>query len=281
MTWDAKAEDETELSGYEIARKYWAQNNEDDVETFGVTAIGNCGVTEVLYRHHEEVRHLRRIVEFDKTKRVLELGCGNGRWVVALAPLVARYQGVDFSPAMLQMAQAHVDKAKLTNVSLDEGAAQLYSPDTTFDIIYLGGISQYLEDEELVALLERLRDGLSADGVIIDRSTTHPAGRIVTKEESYFSIYRTRSGLAEVFAKAGFGLYYQNKSYPFLILPERLKHRVASSKVAALVKLTAPISFVLLAVLAKISAVLFKKTQRDLEWSHEFFLFRDIRKSNA
>lgn len=42
------------------------------------------------------------LLAVDKTKRVLEIGCGTGRLAVKVAPLVRTFCGVDISPKQLK-----------------------------------------------------------------------------------------------------------------------------------------------------------------------------------
>ena len=44
------------------------------------------------------------LMEADKTKSVLDLGCGIGRWAESLLPLCGSYTGVDFSEGMIEEA---------------------------------------------------------------------------------------------------------------------------------------------------------------------------------
>jgi hypothetical protein len=60
-------------SNYRKAKQYWTQQSSVQHELMGVSDIGGCGKTEVLYRHFEEVRHLRRLIVFNHQKTILEL----------------------------------------------------------------------------------------------------------------------------------------------------------------------------------------------------------------
>jgi hypothetical protein len=64
---------------FETASRYWATQPSEKPELAGVPAHGGGGPTEALYREYEELRHFQRIISIDKSKSLLELGCGNGR----------------------------------------------------------------------------------------------------------------------------------------------------------------------------------------------------------
>lgn len=50
---------------------------------------------------------LRALVQPYRAARVLEVGCGSGRWLAELGPLAAWVCGVDLSPGMLRQARGH------------------------------------------------------------------------------------------------------------------------------------------------------------------------------
>jgi SAM-dependent methyltransferase len=259
---------------YQTARHYWSHQNAAVPELLGVAALGGCGLTEVIYRHHEEVRHFMRLVPLARTTSLLELGCGNGRWVTALGPRVGHYTAVDFSAQMLAEARRRTTAMGLANVHFIEASAQDYVPERTFDVIYLSGVTQYLHDEDLSQLLQRLRPHLSSDGVIVDRSTLHRRARMMATQPGYFSIYRTGDELIQVFATAGWSNHYRARSYRFLNFSRSVQRVLGTWPIHRLVAATAPVSFAGLRLAAGVRDACFGPTGELVDYSHEFFLFR-------
>ncbi|MDY6875694.1 MAG: methyltransferase domain-containing protein [Chloroflexota bacterium] len=66
------------------------------------------------------------------TERILEVGCGTGRWLADLWPVTHRLYGLDPSTGMLQQAR----KRKKQFYLIRGRAGQLPFPDTAFDLIY-------------------------------------------------------------------------------------------------------------------------------------------------
>ena len=76
----------------------------------------DCPYTSVLlgdqnpeYAKQWNVFEKERILpelELDKNSKVLEIGCGIGRWAETVIPLVKLYRGVDFSSGMIEAAGA-------------------------------------------------------------------------------------------------------------------------------------------------------------------------------
>lgn len=260
-----------EKNNYQVAREYWEQTHAPQL---GVIALGDGGRSEILYRQYEEVRHLKKIVAFDRGNSVLELGCGNGRWAFALAPLVASYVGVDFSQSMIDAANGRAAALGLDNVTFHRIALQDYATDQRFDVIYLSGVSQYLHDADLKALLGRLQCALKPNGIVVDRSTTSVRERLVIEKSDYFSVYRTAAEIVALYRGAGWTNYYCQPSYRILSFPLVMQRWMAGQKFAKLVSFTAPFSFFLLRAWAAASGSQFDPTGRLSEFSHDFFLFR-------
>jgi methylase of polypeptide subunit release factors len=71
-------------------------------------------------------------------KRVLDLGCGDGRLALGVAPFATRVDGIDPDPEAIAIAKRNARKAGVRNVRFATGAAQhLPHPDATFDVVIL------------------------------------------------------------------------------------------------------------------------------------------------
>ena len=71
-------------------------------------------------------------------KRVLDLGCCDGRLALGVAPLATRVEGIDPDPEAIAAAKRNARKAGVRNVRFAAGAAQhLPYPDGAFDLVIL------------------------------------------------------------------------------------------------------------------------------------------------
>jgi ubiquinone/menaquinone biosynthesis C-methylase UbiE len=178
--------------------------------------LGDHGLEEVPYRHYFELQHLQKIVKFNKNMNVLELGCGTGRWIVSLAPMVNHYAGVDFNNKSLVIAKNEIDKLGISNVVLYNQSIVDFKGDRLYDIIYLSGVTQYIEDDQLFKVLINLKPFMKRSTIIIDRSTVNYKNRDMIKTEKYYSIYRTFNELYMIYKKCGLRCGYIGKSYEYL-----------------------------------------------------------------
>ena len=118
---------------------------------FDWVATHDTHARRLQHAFHAQLRaHFRHHIP--EGERVLELGCGAGDLLTALAP--ARGLGLDFSPAMIAKARArHGAKPGLEFREAD--AADAGFDGETFDHIVLDYLTGYLDDIQLV--LERLQ----------------------------------------------------------------------------------------------------------------------------
>jgi len=86
-------------------------------------------------------------------ERILEVGCGTGRWLADFEPLTRRLYGLDFSTGMLQKA-----RERPIDLFLARGrAGQLPYPDAVFDLIYcVNAIHHFDHQPEFVRQARRL-----------------------------------------------------------------------------------------------------------------------------
>jgi len=71
-------------------------------------------------------------------KRVLDLGCGDGRFAVGVAPLAAHVDGLDPDPEAIAAARKTARQSGIPNLRFKVGAAQrLPYRDGVFDVVLL------------------------------------------------------------------------------------------------------------------------------------------------
>jgi ubiquinone/menaquinone biosynthesis C-methylase UbiE len=98
-----------------------------------------------------------------KPHRVLDMGCGSGRWDVLVAPLVGELIAADASPLALQVARRNV---RAPNVTFIECTPEnLPFPDGYFDMIFSLGVLHHLPDTK--SAIQALARKLAPSGVLL------------------------------------------------------------------------------------------------------------------
>ena len=88
-------------------------------------------------RPHDELREWGGSA-LVRGKRVLDLGCGDGRLALGVATFATRVEGLDPDPEAIAAARRNARKAGVRNVRFAAGAAQrLPYPDAAFDLVIL------------------------------------------------------------------------------------------------------------------------------------------------
>jgi ubiquinone/menaquinone biosynthesis C-methylase UbiE len=88
-------------------------------------------------RPHDELREWGG-PSLVRGKRVLDLGCGDGRLALGVAAYAERVDGLDPDPEAIAGATRNARKAGARNVRFAAGAAQhLPYPDAAFDLVIL------------------------------------------------------------------------------------------------------------------------------------------------
>lgn len=190
-------------------------------------------LTAVLYQDAEpELAERRDRAEWDLVSewltvapeaRVLDVGCGVGRWGGHLAGRIGSYLGVDFSPGLVDLARVHLAElmggtrwAVQVGSAPELGSIELELPGP-FDLVIVAGVLIYLNDDDVRRTLASIGD-LSAPGsMVFIREPVAVEERLTLRShwseelnQPYSAVYRGadeyRSAIQELLGPSGFEL---------------------------------------------------------------------------
>jgi SAM-dependent methyltransferase len=166
------------------------------------------------YKLHEEL-------QLHPDNRLLDIGCGRG----ALLQLLSSHIAFEQPPVGIDVSRALLDLGDQTE-RIQAHPTQLPVTDECFDVVTCGYVSQRLDDDELLALLQEVRRVLNPGGIGLiwdfapTRSTTlntfHRRVLELSGEESNPRTYTTLSAYA---LEAGFEWVSNAHLRPFLFPP--------------------------------------------------------------
>lgn len=140
------------------------------------------------------------------SQRVLDLGCGTGRWTTAIAGDCLYYRGIDASPGLIEVAKrAFADRPEIvfSVLPVDDLSLENLGEALPFDVICCFGVLIYLNDEEVEKAFNRIAASASFTARIILREPIGDQQRLTIKEhfseemeQSYNAIYRTENELS-------------------------------------------------------------------------------------
>jgi len=155
--------------------------------------------------------------------KVLDLGCGNGRWFKLFKTYNIDYIGVDSSVKLIDIAQKNNPEAKF---QIEEGL-ELSFPDNFFDKIYCIAVFHHIPSKELrLKFLEETKRILKPGGILI--LTVWNSHNI---KENYLLIKYT---ILKIFGKSK--LDFGDVLEPWGKKTERYYHRFAEAELINLVK---------------------------------------------
>lgn len=97
-------------------------------------------------------------------EKILDLGCGNGRWFKLFQKKKIDYVGVDFSEELIKIAQRNYPQAKFQTADV----LKLPFPDKYFNKIYSIAVLHHIPSEELrLKSLKEVKRVLNPGGILI------------------------------------------------------------------------------------------------------------------
>lgn len=142
-------------------------------------------------------------------KKIIEIGCGLGRWAEVFHDKCESYLGVDYAENLIKLANEYYNYnncefqvMSALDINVDE---LLIKP--PFDIIFIAGVLIYLNDEDIPQLIKEINEIASKDKAIYIRETISVMDTRLTLKDfysenldaDYNAIYRTENELLEFF----------------------------------------------------------------------------------
>lgn len=168
----------------------------DEPSSVAAHSLGDHKVLEKATR--EIVELFDRLSLLGPHRRVLEIGCGLGRIVAAIAPQVDEAFGIDISPAMIRTARQRSTDLRNVALSVTSGRDLAQFPTASFDLVYAADSFPYIHHAG-----RRLAAGHVREAARVLR----PGGDLVILNYSYREdVNEDRRELARLCASCGFEL---------------------------------------------------------------------------
>lgn len=159
-------------------------------------------------RQLEESEILLNNIDFTN-KKVLEIGCGLGRWAEFFHDKCDTYLGIDYAENLIELANenykydnCHFQVMSALDINIDN---LIIKP--PFDVIFIAGVLIYLNDEDIPKLIDEINNITGEDKIIYIRETISVMDTRLTLKDfysedlevDYNAIYRTQKELLDYF----------------------------------------------------------------------------------
>jgi phosphoethanolamine N-methyltransferase len=122
----------------------------------------------------ERAEILAMLPPFDGSD-VLELGAGVGRYTRHFAQTASSVTAVDFVEAFVAENRRRTASAPVDVVHVCDDAMSVTFPAGAYDLVFVNWLLMYLEDEQVLALLDRVREWLRPGGTFFLRESCRTA----------------------------------------------------------------------------------------------------------
>ncbi|HEX19838.1 MAG TPA: hypothetical protein ENG78_03340, partial [Acidiferrobacteraceae bacterium] len=92
-----------------------------------------------------------------------------------------------------------------------------FEPDGPISLVFLGGLLMYLDETDVITLLQKLIPYLAPDGIILCREST-VRGETVTRTGDYPVVYRSVPDYQRVFKQCGLVLKHVETNEPYVLM---------------------------------------------------------------
>lgn len=158
-------------------------------------------------RNQEQGKLMLETIDFDG-KKVLEIGCGGGRFVEFIHDKCSEYVGIDYTEKHIESAKKnyHFDNCKFqvmsaVDIKIDE---LLVKP--PFDVILISQVLLFINDEDLLELMNVINKITNPNKQLFITETKAHDSRLTLKdfysdslEDDYNAIYRTKKDFLDFF----------------------------------------------------------------------------------
>jgi len=168
------------------------------------------------FRFHAEARIVRRLLRgVEHNGTVLDLGSGVGYWAEEFARSFSRVVAVEGSNALYPALQERC--APYRNIRTVHGDVLSFEPGGHYNLVFLGGLLMYLDENDVIALLQKLIPSLGKDGIILCREST-VRGKTVTRTGDYPVVYRSVQDYKRIFKQCGLTLEYVERNESYILM---------------------------------------------------------------
>jgi trans-aconitate methyltransferase len=168
------------------------------------------------FRFRAEFRIVQRLIGGVKQEgAVLDLGSGIGVWAESFARRFSQVTAMEGSSTLFGSLQKRC--APYANLRPILGDVMTFEPDAQYDLVFLGGLLMYLNESDVITLLQKLVRCIKPGGIILCRESTI-RGDAMGLRGDYQVNYRTVSDYKRLFGQCGLSVRHVERNEPYVLI---------------------------------------------------------------
>lgn len=169
-------------------------------------------ISKVRFKYEKIVLNDKLNKFCKKSKKALDIGCGNGRYTKEFAKRFDEVVGIDLSKKQIKQNQIKNKKENIKYLNenfIDADSSKL----SKFDFIFVGDIFMYTNIKDVKKVFKSLLNLLNKDGLLIVRESSMDIGFEDYKSKNYVAYYRNKEFYKSGIFKDNFVKSYRNNGY--------------------------------------------------------------------
>lgn len=205
---------QTEID-YAKVNRYWATATPSVLGPYMMDDFG-FPASAGRFRFRAEARIVHRLTrDVPQHGAVLDLGSGIGMWAEDFARRFSSVTAIEGSNVLFQALQKRA--APYPNLHPYHGDVMTFEAEEHYDLIFLGGLLMYLNEQDAIDLLRKLALCLKPGGIILCREST-VRGDALTLKGDYQVVYRSVPDYSDVFAQCGLDARHVERNEPYVLI---------------------------------------------------------------
>ena len=173
-------------------------------------------VSAGAYRLRGEREIVGRLLgDIDRKGTALDLGSGIGVWTEEFAHSFAYVVSVEGSASLYPALKERC--AAYHNIDAIHGDVQSFEPNDDYSLVFSGGLLMYLDQNDVVSLLQRLVQRLAKNGIILCREST-VRSNTETRQGTYPVVYRSIDDYERIFRQCGLAVQHVERNEPYMVM---------------------------------------------------------------
>lgn len=152
---------------------------------------------QILNRNTKESNLLKSFLDENKKYKILDIGCGIGRWVSNLHNFIEQYTGIDYTNGFIELAKNKYKQSNINFIQMSVTSIDLSALFSSYDLSILTGVCMYINDKDLPKLFSVI-NALTTQTIYLQESVSLTNERLTLKDfysndlkRAYSAIYRT------------------------------------------------------------------------------------------